>query len=300
MDKLTPLPLSRPPVKGNSTTTRRAFIAGASIAGLGLAIDSGTRERHRFEITQRTFGVRRLPNAFQDFRFVQISDLHLEEYTEAWFLEEIVRQVNALKPELVVVTGDYISHGPLPYSHAWRAAGACAEILSGLKAPQRYGILGNHDVIVGSARVVAPLESHGLHILVNRHVSIERGSDRIWLCGLDDAREGRPDLDLAVPLLTSEDPVILLCHEPDYADNVRQHPRYPAIDLMLSGHTHGGQVRFPLIGPLFTPSMGRRYVQGPFHFDHMQLYVNRGIGTVDLPFRLNCQPEITQITLIRA
>jgi predicted MPP superfamily phosphohydrolase len=280
--------------------TRRAFLAGASAAGIGLAVYAGTRGRHEFGIVDRTFAVRNLPDAFQNFRFVQISDIHLEEFTEAWFLEEMVRQVNALGAELVVVTGDYISRGPMPSAYSWRAAGLCAEVLSGLKAPQKYGILGNHDVVAGAGHIIPPLEAHGLPVLVDSYVAIERGGDVLWLCGTDDAGTRHPDLNMAVPPFTNGAPVILLCHEPDYADHVRHHPRFPAIDLMLSGHTHGGQIRLPVIGPLILPPMGQKYVQGSFQLDHMQLYVNRGLGSVGLPFRLNCPAEITQITLVRA
>jgi hypothetical protein len=91
-----------------------------------------------------------------------------------------------------------------------------------------------------------------------------------------------------------------MCHEPDYVEQVVLHPRFPLIDLMLSGHSHGGQIRLPFIGPLILPPMGQKYVEGLFHFGHMQLYVNRGIGTVGLPFRLNCPAELTHITLVRA
>jgi predicted MPP superfamily phosphohydrolase len=284
----------------SSSLTRRAFLASAGAAGLGFATYAGTHARHEFQIINRTFPIRNLPDAFQNFRFVQISDLHLEEYTEAWFLEEMVRQVNLLNPELVVITGDYISHGPMPFSFAWKAAGVCAEILSGLKAPQRFGILGNHDAVAGPAHIIPPLEAHGTPILVDSFFAIERGRDLLWLCGADDAGVRHPDLNLAIPPFTNGAPVILLCHEPDFADHVRHHPRFPAIDLMLSGHTHGGQIRLPVVGPLILPPLGQKYVDGLFHFDHMQLYVNRGIGTVGLPFRLNCPAEITQITLVRA
>jgi hypothetical protein len=90
-----------------------------------------------------------------------------------------------------------------------------------------------------------------------------------------------------------------MCHEPDYVETVVQHPRFPLIDLMLSGHSHGGQIRLPILGPLILPPMGQKYVEGMFHFDHMQLYVNRGIGTVGLPFRLNCPAELTHFTLVQ-
>jgi predicted MPP superfamily phosphohydrolase len=291
---------SQPSSKGaTSSITRRSFIAGASAAGIGLAAYSGIHARHEFEINHCTFAVRNLPDAFVGFRFVQISDIHLTEYTEAWFLEEMVRQVNALSPELVLITGDFISRGPLAFPAAWKAAGVCAEILSGLTAPQRFGVLGNHDAAVGASKVITPLADHGTPVLVDSFVQIERGSDILWLCGTDDAGVNHPDLDLAVPSFAKH-PVILMCHEPDFADVLMRHPRFPLVDLMLSGHTHGGQIRLPLVGPLILPPMGVKYVDGLFRFGHMQLYVNRGIGTVGLPFRLNCPAEITHITLARA
>jgi predicted MPP superfamily phosphohydrolase len=91
-----------------------------------------------------------------------------------------------------------------------------------------------------------------------------------------------------------------MCHEPDYVDHVIRHPRFPWIDVMLSGHTHGGQVRLPVLGPLILPPMGKKYIDGSFRFGDMELYVNRGLGTVGLPFRLNCPAEITHFTLARA
>jgi predicted MPP superfamily phosphohydrolase len=284
--------------KPESSITRRAFLGGASAAGLGLAIYAGTHARHEFEVTNLTVPIRDLPDAFKNFRIVQISDIHLEEFTEAFFLERIVAQVNALNPDLVLITGDYVSRGPAALSVAYHAAGLCAEILSTIKA-QRFGILGNHDVVVGASHVIPPLEAHGTPVLVDSYYPLQRGRDVLWLCGTDDAGTSSPDLDQTIPAHPKA-PVLLLCHEPDYADRVIQHPRFPLIDLMLSGHSHGGQIRLPLIGPLILPPMGQKYIEGLFQFDHMQLYVNRGIGTVGLPFRLNCPAEITHITLVQA
>jgi predicted MPP superfamily phosphohydrolase len=264
-----------------------------------MGLYSSLYARHEFNITHRTFALRNLPDAFVGFRFVQLSDIHLDEYTEPWFLEKMVAEVNKLNPDCVLITGDYISRGPGPDSVAWHAAGVCAEILSTLKAPERFGILGNHDVNVGADHVIAPLEAHGTPILVDSYHALERGSDLLWLAGSDDASTRTPDLDMSVPPNPRE-PVILLAHEPDFADHVSHHPRFPLIDLMLSGHSHGGQVRLPFLGPLILPPMGRKYVEGHFQIGHMQLYVNRGIGTVGLPFRLNCPAEITHITLERA
>jgi predicted MPP superfamily phosphohydrolase len=279
--------------------TRRTFLASAALAGLGLATYAGTYARHEFEITRLNLPIRNLPDAFQGFRIVQMSDIHLEEYTETSFLERMVAQVNELDPDLVLITGDFVSRGPGPLSVAWKAAGVGAEILSTLKAPQRFGILGNHDVNVGAEHVVGPLEAHGTPILVDSYTPLERGKDVIWLCGADDAGTRRPDLNFAIPA-TPNAPVLFMCHEPDYVDKVVLHPRFPLIDLMLSGHTHGGQIRLPYIGPLILPPMGQQYIEGLFQFEHLQLYVNRGIGTVGLPFRLNCPAELTHFTLARA
>jgi predicted MPP superfamily phosphohydrolase len=284
--------------KPEGSMTRRAFMAGASAAGIGLAIYSGTHARHEFEITHRDLPIRNLPDAFQNFRVVQISDIHLEEYTEAYFLERIVAQVNSLNPDLVLITGDFVSRGPRALSVAYEAAGLCAEILSTLKS-QRFAILGNHDVVVGGQHVIPPLEAHGTPVLVDSYHPIERGRDVLWICGTDDAGTTSPDLNLAVPAYPQA-PILLMCHEPDYADTVVQHPRFPLIDVMLSGHSHGGQIRLPVLGPLILPPMGQKYIEGAFQFGHMQLYVNRGIGTVGLPFRLNCPAEITHFTLKRA
>jgi predicted MPP superfamily phosphohydrolase len=284
--------------KPETSITRRAFMAGATAAGIGLAAYSGTHARHEFDITRLTIPIRNLPDGFVNFRIVQISDIHLEEFTEAYFLERIVAQVNGLNPDLVLITGDYVSRGPREMSVAYQAAGICAEILSTIKA-QRFGILGNHDVVVGASRVIPPLEAHGTPILVDSYHALERGRDLLWLAGTDDAGTGTPDLAMAVPAYPQA-PVLLMCHEPDFADHVIQHPRFPLIDLMLSGHTHGGQIRLPVVGPLILPPMGQKYIEGAFHFDHMQLYVNRGVGTVGLPFRLNCPAEITHMTLVRA
>ena len=279
--------------------TRRSFIAAATAAGIGLATYAGMYARHEFEITERTLPIRKLPDPFVGFRIVQISDIHLEEYTEAYFLERMVEQVNDLAPDLVLITGDFVSRGPLALPVSWKAAGVCAEILSTLKAPQRFGILGNHDVNVGAEHVINPLEAHGTPILVDSYTPIERGRDVLWLCGADDPGTRDPDLSFAIPA-NPRAPVLFMCHEPDYVDRVVEHPRFPLIDLMLSGHTHGGQIRLPYLGPLILPPMGQKYVDGLFQFGHMQLYVNRGIGTVGLPFRLNCPAELTHITLVRA
>jgi predicted MPP superfamily phosphohydrolase len=276
--------------------TRRSFLIGTGTTAAGLALYSGEIARHEIEIVERPIAITNLPAPFHGYRIVQISDIHLDEYTEPFFLERVVHKVNALTPDLVLLTGDFITHGSLTFIAGGHAIRRCSEILTTLTAPLRYAILGNHDVAFNASIVVDSLTAHGTPVLVNQYLPIERTGRRLWLCGVDDPGTSHPNLDLAVPT-KPDGPVLLMAHEPDYADTVVAHPRGHLIDLMLSGHSHGGQIRLPFLGPLILPPLAEKYPEGYYRFNQMQLYVNRGIGTVGLPFRLNCPPEITVITL---
>jgi hypothetical protein len=279
--------------------TRRRFLIGSGVTAAGLALYSGEIGRHEIDIVHRPIAINNLPEPFHGYRIVQLSDIHLDEYTEPFFLERIVSKVNALAPDLVLLTGDYITHGSLTFIAGGHAIRRCAEIIATLTAPLRCAILGNHDVSFDAQTVTDNLTAHGTPVLVNQHLPVERNGARLWLCGVEDPGTSHPNLDLALPE-KPDGPVILMAHEPDYADEVISHPRGSLVDLMLAGHSHGGQVRLPFLGPLILPPMGEKYPEGHYRFNQMQLYVNRGIGTVGLPFRLNCPPEITVITLNRA
>jgi hypothetical protein len=276
--------------------TRRGFLFGAGISAAGMAFYSAEIARHEISILTHTIPIRNLPPAFEGFRVAQVSDIHYDEYTEPWFVRRVIDHVNALAPELVVFTGDYISYTPMPRDFVLRAMYSCADAMARIACPKRFAAMGNHDSFLGAPTIAPILAAVDIPLLVNQHVSIERSGQRLWIAGVHDPVTHVPDLDATIPAQPNG-PVILLSHGPDYADTVAAHPRGPLVDLMLSGHSHGGQVRFPLVGALHTPSGGQKYVEGLFHLGTMQLYVNRGIGTVGLPFRLNCPPEITLITL---
>ena len=281
---------------GKLSFTRRQFIVGSGVAAAGMVLYSGEIARHELETVDRTIHIDNLPESFRGFRIAQLSDIHIDEYTETFFLDRVVSRINALKPDLVLLNGDYVTHGSLSFLFSKHAPYRCAEILSTLTASQVYAVLGNHDIAFGSVAVRRALSQFRIPVLINSYVPIERNGDRFWLCGLADPGASIPDPNLAIPEKPGA-PVILLSHSPDYADVIARHPRGPLVDLMLSGHTHGGQIRLPIVGALILPPMGQKYVQGHFQFNRMQLYVNRGIGTVGLPFRLNCPPEVTLITL---
>jgi predicted MPP superfamily phosphohydrolase len=267
-----------------------------------LALYSGEVERHWIEVKRIDIHLRNLPEAFEGLRVAQLSDIHLDEFTEPLFLRHAVDEMNRLHADLVLLTGDFVSDGPRSRRFARGAAWQCANALRDLTCKRQFAVLGNHDVLVGSKQVSAALTANGITVLDNACLPVEGSGGRIWLAGVDDPLEGDPDPEKAIPVSIRNvpgEPVILMCHAPDYADDLLTQPVGKAVDLMVSGHTHGGQIRLPLIGALSLPEMGQKYIEGWFQLGEMQLYVNRGIGTVGLPFRFDCPPEITLMTLRR-
>lgn len=274
--------------------TRRDLLLGtAAIAAAALLIDTTELDRHHLTVVEHTAPIANLPPAFHGFRIAQISDFHHRGFDEDYFLRRVVQRVNALEPDLVALTGDFITATARHWTRNREHAEICAEILGGLACHLRFCSLGNHDSI-DQPGVTAALKKRNLPVLHNRYESIDRNGDRLWIGGLADAYFDVPDLSRAIPAQPAGAPVLLLGHEPDFADTVSD---FGGVDLMLSGHTHGGQVRLPALMPMFLPDMGRKYIHGAYRMRDLQLYVNRGIGTVHLPIRFRCPPEITLITL---
>ncbi len=279
--------------------TRRAFLKGsvaaagaASLAVLGVA----TREIHGSSIEQLEIRLRRLPARFDGFRLALLSDIHFGDYTHAPHLTQVVEQVNSLAPDLVVITGDFVTEAARARNarRAAEQAWPCARILRNLRARHPVlATLGNHDYRTVPAIVIEALGQNGVSVLRNRAEPIEREGARIWLAGVDDAMERRADPERTLRGLPRDEAVIAAVHEPDFADVMKNY----GVDLQLSGHSHGGQVRLPLLGALYLPRMGRKYAMGWRRLGSMQLYTNRGLGVVGVPFRLMCPPEITLFTL---
>jgi len=281
--------------------TRRSFLSASASIVAGAALYSGEIERHWIRISRRDVSILGLHADFDGLRMAQLSDIHLDEFTEPYFLHEAIDRINALHPDIVLLTGDFVTKSPISTTFFKDAAWHCAGMLNQLTCPHRYASLGNHDVLVGREMVTEALNANGIAVLDNSYLPVERSGARFWLAGLDDPLEGHPDPEAAIPASIRNqpgEPIFLLCHGPDYADTLLEQPAGQAVALMLSGHTHGGQIRIPLIGPLALPPFGKKYVEGWFHLGNMQLHVNRGLGTVGLPLRFNCPPEISLITLL--
>ncbi|MDY7039765.1 MAG: metallophosphoesterase, partial [Chloroflexota bacterium] len=187
---------------------------------------------------------------------------------------------------LVALTGDFV------YRSA-RYAEQCAQELAALESTHGLlACLGNHDLWEDAPLITQALTGAGIKVLVNAGMSLADGA--LWVAGVDDVWSGQPDLDAALDGASSEATVILLAHEPDYADVVSGHG---GVSLQLSGHSHGGQVRMPIIGSPILPYLGQRYPIGLYHIGELVLYTNRGIGTTYPPVRFNCRPEVTLIVL---
>ena len=232
-----------------------------------------------------------LPNlhpALDGFRIVQLSDFHLYPYTRLDQVRDAVTIANALRPDLTVVTGDYVSH-------IAEAIFDLGPVLSELNA--RYGvatIMGNHDVWTNRSIVEQGLREVGLAPLNNRGHVLSQGRGRIAIVGLDDGWVGKPDLPAALGTIPDSVPIVLLAHEPDLADIYVQNPR---IAVQLSGHTHGGQIRLPKRGALMLPYLGQKYDYGLYQIHDTWLYTNAGIGFGSIPIRINCPPEVTEFIL---
>lgn len=280
--------------------SRRSFLRLALVGTGGLALYAGEFERHWLEVVHQDITIKGLSPAFDGVKLAQLSDIHLDEFTEPFLLREAIDQINRAHPDYVFLTGDYVTADVLPKHLMIEAARQCGRLLSGLQCKERYAIFGNHDARAGELEVGNALSEHNITFLRNTHVALERNGGRVWLAGIDDPVCGLPDQGAAIPESIRNipnEPVFLMCHAPDYIDRLHEHPTGQAISLVLSGHTHGGQIRLPFVGPLYLPSWGRKYVAGLFNVGSMQLYVNRGIGSVGVPFRFDCRPEITIFTL---
>lgn len=271
---------------------RRKFLkwaaAIATTPAAGYAYARG--EAHWLEINRHTLVVPRLPSAFAGLTVALLTDPHHGPFNSLAYVREVVDRTNALRPDLVALGGDYV-HGARgdKYVHA------CVEALGRLRAPLGvYAVPGNHDYWHRIWVMHQALRDFGLTDLTNAGRWLERAGSRLRLAGIDDIWYGRPDLDAALGDATASDACVLVCHNPDFLETLTDR----RVGLVLSGHMHGGQIVVPGLGYHRLPSRyGAKYVAGLVRTDCSQVFVSRGLGTVGLPLRFNCRPEIVLLTL---
>ncbi|MEW9698764.1 metallophosphoesterase [Paenibacillus sp. SI8] len=280
-----------------SPITRRSFLkkgmifAGSLLASGGLLGSySCFVEPRWYDITHLTITLKRLPDAFIGKKLVHVSDFHLGHHFGVTQLKVVTNLVRQEKPDLLCFTGDLFD------THITDAE-EVSKLLASLEAPLgKWAVLGNHDHFSGNRKTIKILKNGGFQTLLNECHTINHGGQAIQLAGVEDMLTGKPDIQQTLQEASSQICTLLLSHSANFADIAST---AQSIDLQLSGHSHGGQIRLPVVGALVTPPLGDKYVMGlhTVHGSKLQVYTTRGIGTTLLPFRFLCRPEITVITL---
>jgi uncharacterized protein len=302
-----------PAAMGQPDSSRRRFLVNAPIAVAGMGLSGGLVRATVFDpwdlrSARYTVPIADLPPGLEGLRLAQISDTHLGPRIPAAFIESAVAKAMSMQPDIVILTGDYIHAGEV---HIEPAADLFRPLLT-LGVPV-LGVLGNHDWYGNGPRMRRALLNAGIHMIDNSRVYISADDRRLLraapaggLCiaGFGDLTEEGVDLDGALKNVPPGMPRLLLSHNPDAAelrvfrDASRPGPR---VDLMISGHTHGGQVRLPFLGTPGIPSRyGQKYAGGLVRGPSFRVLISRGVGMSLLPVRLGVPPEITEITLVRA
>jgi hypothetical protein len=271
--------------------TRRQLLRSAAAAlAAPLAVGGwGLAEAHALRIDRLTVAVPNLPAAFRGLTVALVTDIHHGPFTSADDVTDVVRTTLALQPDLIVLGGDY------HHAHD-RFIPASFDRLAELKAPLGvYGVLGNHDRWRGLQATRDGMRRARVEELTNAGVWLRRGGDRFRLCGVDDLWTGKPDVPAAVGDATSHDAVVLVSHNPDLAETLTDR----RVGLVLSGHTHGGQICVPGVGAPWTPSgFGAKYARGLNDAPLTRVYTSAGTGMTGVGVRLNCPPEVSLLTLV--
>src|SRR5882724_2757920 len=255
-------------------------------SALGEMARVALTEPFMLAIERQEIFLRRLPTALDGLRIVHLSDFHYGPLTNSAHLERAVKAANDLRPDLIALTGDYISHDR-------SYAAPCAELVGRLRA--RYGVfavLGNHDHWTDAALIADLFRAEGITVLLNEGMRLDLGGESFWLCGVNDTMVGLEDLPLALAGSGDNEMKLLLAHNPI----ILRRAARAGVDLVLSGHTHGGQVTLrPEKNRSGRPR--RRLLRGLGRRGNTQIYVTRGLGTVVLPIRYGCPPEVSVLEL---
>jgi uncharacterized protein len=277
---------------------RRQFVKRGMLGAAALAAVEGFVREPRHPVGEEVeIRLRRLPEAFDGFRIAQISDIHFGPFMGKEGMERGVEVAKGLRPDFVVLTGDFVSHsiGKAHGIDGAHHAEPCADVLVQWKNMPMLAILGNHDHWNGADIVAGALTERGIRVLRNEATALERGGARLWIAGVDDPLVQAADMQKTLAGIPGSEATVLLAHEPDFADYAAKFP----VDLQLSGHSHGGQVRIPGIGPIVLPDMATKYHTGLNRVGQLQVYTNWGLGMITPPVRFLCPPKVTVFVLRR-
>jgi predicted MPP superfamily phosphohydrolase len=271
---------------------RRIFL-GLLLVGLILGFWAFFVEPSSLRVREHRLAVPGWPAGRSGMRIALLSDLHVGSlYNGLDKLEEVVRRTNAARPDLVLILGDLVVQDVV--GGRFVPPEKIAPVLGRLRAPLGVrAVLGNHDRWLDARRVLSALERAGIPVMEDRAVEVSRGGPPFWLVGVSDDWTAPHDVRGALAQVTDGGPVLLFTHNPDLFPEVP-----PRVSLTLAGHTHGGQVYFPLLGRLIVPSRyGQRYALGTIVERGRHLFVTGGVGTSILPVRFLVPPEISIVRL---
>ena len=276
-----------------SPTRRRflnALVAAPLVAVAATSAYASLVEPYYYWISETDVFIRDLPERFENFRITQLTDIHHSRILGIDQVRRVVALAQQTKPDVFVLTGDYTT----TYR---RFIEPCAEALAALSAPEGvWAVLGNHDYYTDPELTTRALRRRRIAVLDNAHTTLQRGPDALQLSGIDDFSWNATDWTRAFAGLKPSTPTILLSHQPGVLDLVQTQN----VDLILSGHTHGGQVRLPGLGaPARFATRELKYDRGLFQRGDTQLYVSSGTGVIGLPLRLGVRPEIAVLRLKR-
>src|SRR5215207_1708416 len=250
-------------------------------------------EPNRLVVRRQTIQIANWPRDLNGLKVAVLSDIHADGWSVNYKkLQSIVERTNELQPELIVILGDYMSSEGLTTRVVYPEE--FAPVLKNLHAPLGvYSVLGNHDCWYDCDKVGAVLKQHGIKVLENEAVQLNVRGTSLWLVGLGDLWTQAQKIDETIGKVPQGTASIALAHNPDVFPQLPQR-----VPLLLSGHTHGGQVRFPIIGSVVHSSkFGERYTMGHVFENNHHLFVTTGIGTSIMPVRFGVTPEIVLLTL---
>lgn len=248
----------------------------------------GFYERKKFKVEKLNFPSEKW--AGDPLKIIFLTDLHRGPFTGIEFIEKISEVILNLKPELLIFGGDYI-YASINYLKDALQPFKDLNPLYG-----KWGVLGNHDNYLGRKKVISNLKENKIELLNNSSIKLISGKNIFYLFGIDDYKTGSPDMEKASKYLKEDGFILGISHNPLLWNKKNLKIK---VDLLLSGHTHGGQIDLPFFGPIFLlPGHGREFYKGLYNLNGKKLYVSRGIGTIHVPLRIFCPPEITLINVL--
>jgi len=267
------------------TFSRRALFSRLALYGIPTATAgySSTWEKNQLSVSEVTIPLEEKNRSLDGLKIALMADFHHDDFGSNALIAQAVRTINDADVDVVVLAGDYISRDLAPMT------ALCRELAAAKSRLGSFAVLGNHDCWHYHGDMPRMLADAGIQLLVDEHIAF----DTFALAGIQSVWGGRPNFQETISAVPRSLPILVAWHEPDTFDDYQS----DRVILQVSGHTHGGQICAPFYGPIRLPAYGKRYPYGHYQKDNRSLFVTRGIGTLTIPARFLCPPELALLTL---